>query len=83
LDAVLDFYRVFAQDRIAGFDTRTPGPDMLNAPVSYTFTGRPQSRAFLRASNLLGEEVWNHASFLARTVPEPGRNLTAGVRLTF
>lgn len=82
-DAELEFYRVFAQDRIAGFETRTPGHDMLNATVSYTFTGNPQYSAFLRASNLLGEEVWNHASFLARTVPEPGRNLTAGVRLTF
>jgi len=82
-DAELEFYRVFAQDRIAGFETRTPGHDMLNATVSYTFTGNPQYSVFLRGSNLLGEEVWNHASFLARTVPEPGRNLTAGVRLTF
>ncbi|HAD64687.1 MAG TPA: TonB-dependent receptor, partial [Alcanivorax sp.] len=68
---------------IAGFETRTAGHDMLNATVSYTFTGNPQYSVFLRGSNLLGEEVWNHASFLARTVPEPGRNLTAGVRLTF
>ncbi|MFP1681310.1 TonB-dependent receptor domain-containing protein [Alloalcanivorax sp. C16-1] len=82
-DGEVEFYRVFAQDDIAAFETRTPGHDMLNATVSYTFTGKPQYNVFLRASNLLGEEVWNHASFLARTVPEPGRNLTAGVRMTF
>ena len=82
-DGELEFYRVFAQDRIAGFESRTPGHDMLNATVSYTLAGNPQYSVFLRGSNLLGEEVWNHASFLARTVPEPGRNVTAGVRLTF
>ncbi len=41
------------------------------------------TRVFLRGSNLLDEQIWNHTSFLARTVPLPGRNLTFGVSVAF
>ena len=56
---------------------------MLNATLSYTLEGAQRYSVYLRGSNLLGEEVWNHTSFLARTVPEPGRNLTVGMRMEF
>lgn len=82
-DGELEFYRVFAQDHIAGFEARTSGYDMLNATLGYQFGGAQRYSVYLRGSNLLGETVWNHSSFLARTVPEPGRNLTAGVRMEF
>ena len=82
-DGELEFYRLYAQDDIAGYETRTPGHDMLNATVSYTFGLEQTYSVFLRANNLLGEEVYNHTSFLADTIPEPGRNLTAGIRMDF
>ncbi len=82
-DGELEFYRLYAQDDITGYETRTPGHDMLNSTVSYTFGLEQTYSLFLRASNLLGEEVYNHTSFLADTVPQPGRNLTAGIRMDF
>lgn len=78
----LEFYRVNAQRDIAAFETSTPGYDMLNLTVSYQWRdGR--TRLFVRGANLLDEAVWNHASFLADTVPLPGRNLSAGLSLSF
>jgi iron complex outermembrane recepter protein len=82
-DGELEFYRMFPQNDIAGYESRTPGYDMLNATLSYTLEGAQRYSVYLRGSNLLGEEVWNHTSFLARTVPEPGRNLTVGMRMEF
>ncbi|MGH8492430.1 MAG: TonB-dependent receptor domain-containing protein [Moraxellaceae bacterium] len=73
--------QVYEQDRIASYETTTPGHTMLNAGVNY----RPTDKVlvFLTGSNLLGEAVWNHTSFLADRIPEPGRNLTAGLRVGF
>jgi len=78
----IEFYRVNRQRDIAAFETQTPGYDMLDLSVSYTL-GDGRTRLFARASNLLDEQVWNHASFLADSVPLPGRNLSAGLSYTF
>ncbi len=77
------FYRVFAQDRLAPEESRTAGHDLLSASLGYRFGRADQYSVFLRGNNLLGEKVWNHTSFLAQTVPEPGRNLSAGLRIEF
>lgn len=79
--ATAEVIQVYEQDRIASYETRTPGHTLLNAGVNF----RPgeKSLVFLNASNLLGEEIWNHTSFLANVIPEPGRNLTAGLRIDF
>lgn len=73
--------QVYEQDRIATYETTTPGHTQLNAGVSY----RPVEKilVFVNGSNLLGEEIWNHTSFLADVIPEPGRNVTAGLRIDF
>ena len=85
LEGELEFYRGFAQHRVASHEgeTGTPGYDMLNLTFSYALAGNPDYTVFLRGSNLLAETVWNHTSFLADRVPEPGRNLSAGIRLAF
>lgn len=79
----LEYYSVAAQQRIAEFETRTPAYNMLNLGVSYAFGSEQQASVFLRGSNLLDEEVWNHASFLADVIPLPGRNLSMGLSYTF
>lgn len=73
--------QVYEQDRIASYETSTPGHTMLNAGVNF----RPTDKVllFMTGSNLLGEEVWSHTSFLADIVPEPGRNVSAGLRIDF
>ncbi len=79
----VEYYSVAAQERIADYETRTPAYNMLNLSVSYAFGSERQASVFLRGSNLLDEEVWNHASFLADVVPLPGRNVSFGLRYAF
>ncbi|MGB2336741.1 MAG: TonB-dependent receptor domain-containing protein, partial [Alcanivorax sp.] len=82
-DGELEFYRSFAQDQISGFEETTPSYDMVNATLSYRLRGDQRYTFYVRGNNLLGEEVFNHSSFLASTVPEPGRNVTVGTRIEF
>lgn len=83
IDAELELYRTFTQNQTAGFEGRTPSYDRINASLSYRLRGNPRYRFFVRGNNLLDEAVFNHASFLASTVPEPGRNITVGTRIEF
>lgn len=79
--AQLEYFHVNTQSDIADHELRTPGYDMLNLTVSYSAGER--YTLYVRGSNLLDEQVWNHASFLANVVPLPGRSLDLGVRLSF
>ncbi len=83
LDASLEYSRTAHQARIADFETRSPGYDMLNLSLDYRLGRYRQSSLFLHARNLLDAQAWNHASFLASTVPLPGRNLSFGLRHEF
>ncbi|KLI99089.1 TonB-dependent receptor [Luteimonas sp. FCS-9] len=78
----LEYFHASAQRDIADFETESPAYDMLNLSVNYRLPDG-NTRLFLRGSNLLDEQIWNHTSFLADTVPLPGRNLTFGVSLAF
>lgn len=83
MGAELEYYRANRQNDIADHESPTPGYDMLNLTLSYEAGGSSRFNVYLRGSNLLDEEVWNHVSFLADTVPLPGRNLTGGIRVSF
>ncbi len=80
----LEYQRVFEQDRIADFETVTPGYDMVNATLAYDFSvGAAGAQVYLRGNNLLDEVALNHASYLADVAPLRGRNLALGLRVTF
>jgi len=85
--AELEYYRVDRQDDVAGYEMPTPGYHMLNLTLSYdvptTSYGSVGYSMYLRGSNLLDQEVWNHASFLANVVPMPGRGVSAGIKVSF
>lgn len=83
VDTELEYYAAARQTRIADYETETPGYDMLNLSLSYGFGEYRQATVFLRASNLLNQEVWNHSSFLADVIPLPGRNLSIGYSYQF
>jgi len=83
VDTEIEYYRVSRQDRIAAFESETPGYDMVNLSLSYSFPQDSRFSLFVRGSNLLDEEIWNHTSFLADVIPMPGRNLSAGFRMSF
>ena len=80
----LEFVRVFDQDKIAQFETPTPGYNLANMTVSYDLpVSTLETQVFLRGSNLLDELALNHASFLTNSAPLRGRNFVLGVRAAF
>ncbi len=82
--ASVEFSHVYTQDRIAAFEQSTSGYNLLDARVSYLGqVGNTDYEIYLRGNNLLDKVAYNHASFLANSVPLPGRNLTLGVRVAF
>lgn len=83
--AGVEYFRVFEQSRIASFESRTPGYDMVNATLAYRLDLGPASSAelFVRATNLTNELAWNHASFIKNASPLRGRNVLFGLRTAF
>jgi iron complex outermembrane receptor protein len=71
----------FAQNEFAAFDTPTPGYNLLNAEISYTFKTDPLARLSpdftvgIRGENLLNEDIRNAVSFKKDEVLEPGRSV--------
>jgi iron complex outermembrane receptor protein len=83
LGGELEFYRVNAQERIAEYETPTPGHDMLSILLRYGPATGSGPELFVRGSNLLDEAVWNHSSYLADAVPLPGRSVSMGMSWRF
>ncbi len=85
VSADVEYYRVFEQDRIAGFETVTPGYDMLNATLAYKLElgARADAELFVRGTNLTNDLAFNHASFIKDASPLRGRNFVFGLRTGF
>lgn len=80
-----EYYRTFRQDRIADFETESPGYDMLNLTLAYKLdlgAGR-WAEVFARGSNLTNSFALNHASFVKDASPLRGRNVVFGLRTGF
>ncbi|MBF7015267.1 TonB-dependent receptor (plasmid) [Novosphingobium resinovorum] len=79
-----EYFRVFEQDRIAAYETRSSGYDMVNATVSYKLDlGEQSAEIYLRGTNLTNALAFNHASFIKDASPLRGRNLVVGLRTVF
>ncbi len=76
--------RVTGQNRLAAFETATPGYTMVNAEVNIRPWGdeRPLSFA-LSANNLFDVVARRHASFLKDYAPLAGRDIRITARLNF
>jgi iron complex outermembrane receptor protein len=82
--ASIEGWRVDAQNRVAEFETPTPGYTFFNASVGYKFQwGRTYNYVFARGTNLLDAEGRDHLSFLKEVLPLPGRGVVLGLRTTF
>jgi iron complex outermembrane receptor protein len=80
----VEFYRVTRQDRVAAFESATPGYNMLNLGTHYdTRIGGVPAQFYARLNNLNDALAFSHTSFIKRAAPLAGRNLTAGLRLNF
>ncbi len=82
--AGVEWQRVFRQNRVADFETATPGYNLVNAKVGYSFAlGQLPMEAYLSGHNLGDNEARVHTSFLRDFAPLPGRNFRAGLRGRF
>jgi iron complex outermembrane receptor protein len=76
--------RVNRQNRVAEFETTTPGYTFFNASIGYKFRIKSTyNYFFVRGTNLLDEEARDHLSFLKEVLPLAGRGVTVGIRTTF
>ena len=75
---------VESQLRIAPIETATDGYQLLSLGGAWRFdAGRTKGELFLRGTNLLDQTARVHASFLKDIAPLPGRDISAGLRLSF
>ena len=80
----LEYVRVFEQDRVADYETSTPGYNMINGTVAFDFDlGPTVAQVYVRGTNLLDELAMNHASFIGDLAPLRGRNFVLGLRARF
>jgi iron complex outermembrane receptor protein len=80
----IEVERVNGQDRIAAFETPTPGYTMVNASVSVKPLGADGPlNLVLSANNLLDVTARRHASFLKDFAPLSGRDVRLTARLSF
>lgn len=84
LDVGIETEHVTAQNRVAAFETVTPGYTMVNATVSWRPWGtvRPIS-LYLSGNNLFNVEARRHASLMKDYAPLAGRDIRIGVRAEF
>jgi iron complex outermembrane receptor protein len=83
-NASIEVQRVSEQDRVAPFETSTPGYTFLNASLGYKFrVGATTNYVYLKGTNLTNAEARDHLSFLKEVLPLAGRGVTVGFRTTF
>jgi iron complex outermembrane receptor protein len=83
-NANIEGQRVDAQDRVAPFETSTPGYTFLNASIGYKFRAGPTyNYLYVKGTNLTNEEARDHLSFLKEVLPLAGRGVAVGFRTTF
>lgn len=78
--ARVNLLHAFSQDEIAAFENDTPGYNLLNAELAYTFKLErqgslvPEMTIGIRAENLLNDDIRLSTSFKSDEVLQPGRN---------
>lgn len=80
----IEYVYGFKQTDVEAFEEKTQNYHLLNANVSYDIAGsdRVSYQVYLQLNNLLDDTYYNHASYLS-SIPQPGRNITAGFRVRF
>jgi iron complex outermembrane recepter protein len=79
--ARVNLLHAFAQNEFAAFDTATPGYNLLNAEVRYTFkvdlpgSVLPEMTIGRRGENLLKDDIRLSTSFKKDEVLQPGTNV--------
>ena len=76
---------VFKQDRIAAFESATPGYTRIDASVRYrwAYSANRSADIYLLGKNLSNRDMRAHTSFLKDFAPLPGRSVFVGVAATY
>ena len=84
-DGQVEWVQVARQNRVAEFESATPGYGMLNLGLSYSsrFAGGTPWQLYLKANNLTDRLAYAHTSFIKNAAPLMGRNITVGVKVAF
>jgi len=84
-DGQIEWVQVARQNRVAEFESATPGYGMLNLGLSYSsrFAGGTPWQLYLKANNLTDRLAYAHTSFIKNAAPLMGRNITVGVKVAF
>lgn len=83
-NAMAEVRRTFEQERVATYETMTPGYTIVNAFVSYRFfAGNTIHDVMLRGTNLTDELARPHTSPLKDRAPLPGRDVALSYRVAF
>lgn len=79
----VEYYRVFAQNKLSKFEKPSPKHDMLNLTINYNnLYQNSDYQIFFKANNLLNQKVYAHETFLPY-IPQMGRNFSLGVNVKF
>jgi len=79
LSARIEVVDIAEQDRVAAFETETPGSTVLNARLAWHPIPDQDLTVFLEGSNLTDELVRVHSSFLKDELPRPGVNFRLAI----
>lgn len=81
----VEWVQVARQNRVAAFESATPGYGMLNLGVSYNgqFSAGTPWQVYLKANNLTDRLAYAHTSFIKTAAPLMGRNITVGMKVAF
>ena len=83
-DARFEVEHVFAQNRVAAFETPSEAFNLVNASVTWRPWGRRNPTSLILAgNNLFDVEARRHASFTKDYVPLSGRDIRLSARLSF
>ncbi|WP_051603059.1 TonB-dependent receptor domain-containing protein [Simplicispira psychrophila] len=79
-----EWVQVARQNRVAEFETATPGYGMLNLGVTYSahINGMPW-QLYAKANNLTNRLAYAHTSFIKSAAPLMGRSMAIGVKVAF
>lgn len=81
----IEIQRVESQNRIAEFETSTPGYSLLNMGSDIDIYKKDATivQLFVKANNLTNEEAKLHTSFIKDQAPLRGRAFFAGINVSF
>ncbi len=83
IDGRVEVERVTGQDRVAQFETPTPGYTMVNAALNWRPWGEERPLSFaLSANNIFDVTARRHASFLKDYAPLAGRDIRLTVKVS-